>query len=183
VGGTVGDTVGEVDGDTVGVVVGVHVCPGSVGVMVTGGSGGEGGGGGGSGGGGGDGGGGGGDGGGAATQPQHRAPRVSCAVGTYSSQRGCLSAGQAHLATRLRAQVSTPPVGKPRLGFRFPALSPTLQPLQDPILLLPWVWFRDGCFPNPSPFAEANTGAVLKGWSGLVRVQGFLVDTSSKVSG
>jgi hypothetical protein len=27
--------------------------------------------------------------------------------------------------------------------------SPTLQTLQDPILLLPWVCFRGGGFPNP----------------------------------
>ena len=31
-----------------------------------------------------------------------------------------------------------------------------LQPLQDPILLLPWVCFRGGGFPNPSPFADVT---------------------------
>ena len=35
------------------------------------------------------------------------------------------------------------PTGRERMG------SPTLQTLQDPILLTPWVWLREGGFPNP----------------------------------
>jgi hypothetical protein len=37
------------------------------------------------------------------------------------------------------------PTGRERMG------SPTMQALQDPILLLPWVCFRGGGFSNPKP--------------------------------
>jgi hypothetical protein len=37
--------------------------------------------------------------------------------------------------------------------------SPTMQTLQDPILLLPWLCFRGGGFPNPrEPTAAASDG-------------------------
>jgi hypothetical protein len=35
--------------------------------------------------------------------------------------------------------------------------SPALQTLQDPILLLPWLYFRGGGFPNPSLGASQAT--------------------------
>jgi hypothetical protein len=76
---------------------------------------------------GGEGGGGGGEGGGAAkTRPAQRS-RVSC-----------------EWCGDIVKNESTPVL----------RLTPTLQTLQDPILLLPWGCFRGGGFPNPSPFAE-----------------------------
>jgi hypothetical protein len=44
----------------------------------------------------------------------------------------------------VRAVECRHPTGRERTG------SHTLQPLQDPILLLPWLCFRGGDFPNPS---------------------------------
>jgi hypothetical protein len=52
---------------------------------------------------------------------------------------------------RWRAAERRHPAGHERMG------SPTLQTLQDPILLLPWLCSRGGGFPNPclSPTARA----------------------------
>jgi hypothetical protein len=69
---------------------------------------------------------------------------------------------------------------QPRLGLRFPAPvaerlhstgrermgSATLQPHQDPVLLLPWVCVRGDGFPNPSPFAEVTQAQRQKGGAG-----------------
>jgi hypothetical protein len=50
-------------------------------------------------------------------------------------------------------------------------LTPTLQPLQDPIVLLPWVCFRGAAFLT-LPVCRGHTAVELKGWTGSVRVQG-----------
>ena len=55
--------------------------------------------------------------------------------------------------------------GRDRMGL------PTLQPLQDPIVLLPWVCFRGAAFLT-LPVCRGHTAVELKGWTGSVRVQG-----------
>jgi hypothetical protein len=45
------------------------------------------------------------------------------------------------------------PTGRKRMG------SPTLQTLQEPILLTPWLSFRRGGFPNPEGTCKTSYGA------------------------
>jgi hypothetical protein len=69
---------------------------------------------------------------------------ISADLGTHASLKGSAQVLTPHpLSSHWRAPERRHATGRERLG------SPTLQTLQEPILLLPWVCFRGGGFPNP----------------------------------